>query len=86
MDTSSVRIEIRAFARARELLGSGALVLDLPAGATVADAWAALEQRVPQLREFAASTRVARNARMAKRDDALSDGDELALLPPVGGG
>ncbi|MHB8146587.1 MAG: MoaD/ThiS family protein [Vulcanimicrobiaceae bacterium] len=81
-----MHVEVRAFARARELLDRGSLTLELPDGATVADAWHALEQRAPHLRELAASTRLARNARMARGDEVLSDGDELALLPPVGGG
>ncbi len=81
-----MRIQVRAFARTRELLGSGSLDLELAAGSTVADAWSALEARSPQLRELAASTRLACNARMVKREDPLADGDELALLPPVGGG
>ncbi len=81
-----MRIQVRAFARTRELLGSGSIDLELPAGSTVADAWIALEARSPLLRDLAASTRLARNARIVKREDALADGDELALLPPVGGG
>jgi MoaE-MoaD fusion protein len=81
-----MRIGIAAFAGLRELLGGSDLNLDLPAGACVGDAWSALELRQPALVSLAASTRLARNGRVASREEVLSDGDELALLPPVGGG
>lgn len=81
-----MRIEVLAFARAREFLGCGSLAIDLPASARIADAWSALETREPRLRELASSIRLARNARMADLDEVLAEGDTLALLPPVGGG
>ena len=81
-----MRIAIAAFAGLRELLADGAPELELPPGASVGDAWQALERRQPALATLAASTRLARNGRLASAADALSDGDELALLPPVGGG
>jgi molybdopterin converting factor small subunit len=30
--------------------------------------------------------RVARNGRLARDDEQLNEGDEIAVLPPVGGG
>jgi molybdopterin converting factor small subunit len=81
-----MRVAIAAFAGLRELLDGPGTKLDLPAGASVGDAWSALELRYPGLIPLAASTRLARNGRVASRSDELADGDELALLPPVGGG
>ncbi|HTA40536.1 MAG TPA: MoaD/ThiS family protein [Candidatus Acidoferrales bacterium] len=81
-----MRVAIAAFAGLRELLAGTAADLELPAGASVADAWSALERRQPALAPLAVSTRLARNGRLAATTDLLSDGDELALLPPVGGG
>jgi MoaE-MoaD fusion protein len=81
-----MRISIAAFAGVRELLADQRAVLDLPDGASVGDAWKALEARQPALIPLAASTRLARNGRIASSGDVLGDGDELALLPPVGGG
>jgi molybdopterin converting factor small subunit len=81
-----MRVAVAAFAGLRELLAGSASELELPAGACVGDAWSALERRNPALGPLASSTRLARNGRLVAPADALSDGDELALLPPVGGG
>ena len=43
-------------------------------------------EQAPALHPFVPSTRVARNGSIADPSEALRDGDELALLPPVGGG
>jgi molybdopterin synthase catalytic subunit len=81
-----MRIAIAAFAGLRELLAGSDAALDLPPEATVGDAWSALERLHPALAPLAASTRLARNGLLVSPGDALRDGDELALLPPVGGG
>lgn len=86
MLTESVRVRVLAFARLRELLPQTQPEIELRSGARVGDAWALLAQRYPALGELRGSTRVARNGAMASFDDVLADGDELALLPPVGGG
>jgi molybdopterin synthase catalytic subunit len=77
---------VLAFARVRELLPESDFALDLGDGSRIRDAWAILARDFPALSDVAASTRTARNGRVASLDEALCDGDELALLPPVGGG
>jgi molybdopterin converting factor small subunit len=81
-----VRIRLIAFAGLRELLQAPERSLELPNRARVDDAWRALASEHPALDAQRASTRVARNGRLASFEDELADGDELALLPPVGGG
>lgn len=81
-----MHVRVAAFAAARELIGAAASQLELPPGARVRDAWATLEQRYPALAAHARSMRVARNGRLAVGDEMLEDGDEIAVLPPVGGG
>lgn len=81
-----MRVRVLAFARVRELLGEGAHDLELPGGSTAGDAWNVLAQRADGLRALAQSTRVARNGRIVTSTEPLHDGDELALLPPAGGG
>ena len=81
-----MEVRLLVFAGLRELLGASERELALPEGARIRDAWELLAQRCPALAELRGSTRVARNGRLASFDDDLSDGDELALLPPVGGG
>ena len=81
-----MRVAVTAFAGLRELLAGNAPELELPSGANVGDVWSSLVRLHPALTPLAASTRFARNGRLAERSDELSDGDEVALLPPVGGG
>jgi len=78
-----MRIQVLLFALFREQAGQARLVLDLPAGSTVADAKALLEQQYPlQLSGGLAAV----NERLAQASEVLSEGDELAFLPPVSGG
>lgn len=84
--TVRTRVRVLAFARIAELLGTREETLELDASARVSDVWAALAARVPGLTALQASTRVARNGRIAALGERLVDGDEIAFLPPVGGG
>ena len=68
----------------RELLGYAEREVELPAAASVEDLWRAIGS--PELDALRASTRLARNGVLADAATLLSDGDEVALLPPVGGG
>ncbi len=79
-----IRIEVKLFAAARELVGQGTLMLDLSDGATVETLSAQLFESWPGLREM--RLRFAVNAVYAGPDVVLRDGDEVALIPPVGGG
>jgi molybdopterin converting factor small subunit len=79
-------VRVVAFGRVRELLGVGERGLTVDSDACVADAWAALTAEVAALQDAAPTTRVARNGVIAAWDEPLHEGDELALLPPVGGG
>jgi len=81
-----VTVRVVAFARVREILGESDIALMLAEPARVSDAWSALAGRAPALDALRASTRVARNGRLCAYDEPLADGDELALLPPSGGG
>ena len=74
-------VRIRLFAGLRERAGRGELELELPDGALVADALAAVDDLasgVPLV--------MAVNREYASPQDRLSAGDELALIPPVSGG
>lgn len=81
-----MQIRLLAFASLRELLQEPERSLSLPDGACVADARELLERQFPALASHRSSMRIARNGRLVDLDAALRDGDEIALLPPVGGG
>lgn len=79
-------IAVRLFARLREIAGAPELQLDVRDGATVADVWAMLSARHPDLEAYATSVSCAVNEDYAHMTAALHEGDEVAFLPPVSGG
>ncbi|MGB6522298.1 MAG: MoaD/ThiS family protein [Candidatus Cybelea sp.] len=81
-----MNVRVVAFANVREILETSPRSLDLPEGARAGEAWNALEALFPALRAHRSSVRIARNGRIVSLNESLLDGDELALLPPVGGG
>jgi molybdopterin synthase catalytic subunit/molybdopterin converting factor small subunit len=85
-DETKLRVRIRLFAIQRELAGTRDVAVDLPAGATIEDAWAALVERHPVLAPGRPSVRFARNAAYATAATRLVDGDEVAMIPPISGG
>lgn len=82
-----MQVRVLAFARVRELLGDGELTFDLPDGATIGDVWQAAVDRNEAIAALATSTRIARNGRVVNDTlESVGEGDEIALLPPAGGG
>jgi len=81
-----MRVNVKLFARLRELVGAGDLTLDVPAGATVADVWAALVASYPAAEAYARSMSSAVNLTYARMTTPVAEGDEVAFLPPVSGG
>jgi molybdopterin converting factor small subunit len=78
-----VPIQVRYFAILRERTGREAEAFELPAGATVKDARAAVAARHPDIATAAVANRDRRQSHVVADDRALSAGDEVALLPPV---
>ncbi len=81
-----MRIQVLYFAVFRERLGMEGEVLEVADGATVGDAIAALEARHEVVATLRGHYRVALNQSMTDAGAALTDGDELVLIPPVAGG
>lgn len=74
------------FGLLKDLCGRTEDRLDLPSGSTAGSVFEHYATAFPKLREMASSIVLARNHEFASAKDALSDGDEVALLPPVSGG
>jgi molybdopterin synthase catalytic subunit len=82
----AIAVRIRLFAIQRELAGSRQVDVSLPDGSDVEAAWTALIARYPVLAPGRPSMRFARNGDYAEPTTPLSDGDEVAMIPPVSGG
>jgi molybdopterin converting factor subunit 1 len=76
-----VKVTVRLFAILRERAGRNELELELPDGARVSDALAALDGLADGLPLV-----MAVNREYAPEDAPLGPGDEVALIPPVSGG
>lgn len=81
-----MQIRLSYFALLRERLSRSEETLELPAGATVGEALAALKARHEVIAGFERSLLLAVNQVLVPQDYKLQEGDELALLPPVSGG
>lgn len=80
-----MRINVRLFASYRESAGVGRFELELPDGASVKDAVAAIVERHPLVATSRQAV-IARNRQYVDGGAPLADGDEVALIPPVSGG
>jgi MoaE-MoaD fusion protein len=81
-----VRIEVLYFAVLRERAGCAREALELPDGADVRAARAAVAERHPEIAALLSRVQTAVNRTQAGDATVLHDGDEVALLPPVAGG
>src|SRR4029077_18945934 len=81
-----IGVKARLFARLREQAGAEIETLELPAGSTVVDVYEALRRAHPALEADRAAVRAALNQEFADWGAAVTDGDEVAFIPPVSGG
>lgn len=79
-------VTVLFFAAHRELAGTEQAVVSLPERATVEALLEALRGRGDGLAMLPGQVAVAVNRRYADSDVVLSQGDEVALIPPVAGG
>ena len=81
-----MRVTVKLFARLRDLAGTGELIREVAAPATVQTVWTSLTAELPSLVKYERAMSVAVNAEYARMAAAVHDGDEVAFLPPVSGG
>lgn len=79
-------VTVRLFARLREIVGADEVVRPIATSSTVADVWQAMTAEWPALAPYAGSLSCGVNAQYARMTTPVSDGDEVAFLPPVSGG
>lgn len=81
-----MHVTVRLFARLRDIAGAGELAREAHPGATVGHVWASLVAEHPELAAYEKSISCAVNADYSRFTATVSDGDEVAFLPPVSGG
>jgi molybdopterin converting factor subunit 1 len=79
-------VEIRLFATLRDIAGADRIRITVGDPSTVEELLKAVEASFPSLTESLASVLVAVNKAYAGPDAPVSEGDEVALFPPVSGG
>jgi MoaE-MoaD fusion protein len=79
-------VRILFFGVLKDLAGQEGESLNLPENATLHDVLSHYEARIPRLKKMASSIAMSVNQEYAGPQTKLSQGDEIALLPPVSGG
>jgi len=82
----AIAVRTRLFARLREQAGTDAETVEVRPGSTVDEVYDALRKAHAGLEANRESVRVAVNQEFADWDAIVSDGDEVAFIPPVSGG
>lgn len=81
-----MRVRVRLFARAKDLVAASSVTLDLPHGATVGQLRRRLAEEQPALAALLQRSALAVNDEFAEDETILAAGADVALLPPVSGG
>lgn len=82
----SLLVNVKLFAILRERAGVRQVALQLPDHATVSFLLDKLRNQYPNLLPGNPSIMIAVNQEYVGLDGLLTDGDEVALIPPVSGG
>ena len=81
-----MKLDVRLFARARDLAGGDTLAVHLPECARVADLRTALAETCPPLRPLIPRLLVAVGTNYADDSTPLTPTSDVACFPPVSGG
>ena len=81
-----MQVTVKLFGSIREAAGAKELAVVVPEGSTVADLRRLLAREHPSFEEMADRLRASVNYEFVPWECALSEGDEVAFLPPVSGG
>jgi len=81
-----VKVEAEFYAQLRDLVGKSHLSVDLPQNATVTDLLEKIYELEPVLRSQDKNILIGTGVNFVDRRYLLSDGDAIAIMPPVQGG
>ncbi len=83
---NGIKVRVLFFGAARDSVGKSEVEFSLKAQTKTGDALAQILRAYPDLRRFGRSLLFAVNQEYAASEREISDGDELAVFPPVSGG
>lgn len=81
-----MRVKVLFFGMLKDIVGAAEEELTLADGAQLRSIFDHYAGRFPRLRQLASSIVLARNHEFSDTSACVSDGDEVAFLPPVSGG
>jgi molybdopterin converting factor subunit 1 len=84
--TASVHIRVLFFGVLRDIVGLREDSIEVPEGGRLDAVFEHYAARFPRIREMSKSLVLALNQRFSEPGAPLSEGDEVAILPPVSGG
>ncbi len=79
-------VKVLLFGAAADRAGVRQTELSVHSGVTLGELWPILVDRYPALVPMRDTLAFAVNGEYARMEDAVSPGDEVAVLPPVSGG
>ena len=81
-----MKVRVKCFATAREIIGAGELLIDVPDGSTLTHLFDQIRRQFPKMEGLAGSLLFSVNREYAPLDKRLAPDDEVAFIPPVSGG
>jgi molybdopterin synthase catalytic subunit len=81
-----MRVRVLFFGMVKDLVGRSSEEAEFPAGTDLRALFETYAARYPRLHELAPSIVMARNQEFADISTSITEGDEVAFLPPVSGG
>jgi molybdopterin synthase catalytic subunit len=81
-----VRIRVLFFGILKDIVGQSQDELEIPSGGVLQLVFDHYASRFPRLKDMSSSIVLAKNQQFAPASTPVSDGDEVAFLPPVSGG
>lgn len=83
---SQVRVKVLFFGMLKDIVGRAEEQIELDEGARLESVFERYARQFPKLSGLASSVVLACNHQFCDRSQVVSDGDEIAFLPPVSGG
>jgi molybdopterin synthase catalytic subunit len=81
-----MRVRVLFFGMVKDMVGRPSEDAEFPAGTDLRAVFETYAARYPRLRELSSSIVMARNQEFADISTSITEGDEVAFLPPVSGG